>query len=161
MRRTAIIGLAAALAAGGPAAGASFFAAGFSGGYAQAVALGPQDEVVACRASAELGEGLAVRIERWAQAEGVRIWLQSDRAFDVHLVPVDVVADGRRFDLPAAAGSEPDGARPLGAVAVRLTEEVARALASAERAALAADGYEMALPPGVARALRFVERCGA
>ena len=149
------------LALAAPASAASFYAAGFSGAYTQAVALGPSNEVVACRAAAALGEGLAVRIERWANHDGLRVVLTSDRTFDVHMVPVDALADGRRFDLPRAVDDGPDGVDAVGAVAVRLTPEAEAALVTADRPALDAQGYEMPLPWGLAGAVRFLARCGA
>jgi len=150
-----------ALVLAAPASAANFYAAGFSGAFTQAVALGPSNEVVACRAAAALGEGLAVRIERWTHADGLRIVLSSDRAFDVHMVPVDALADGRRFDLPRADEDGPDGLDALGAVAVRLTPAAEAALVTAQRPALDAEGYEMPLPSGLAGAVRFLARCGA
>ena len=144
-----------------PAAGASFYAAGFSGAYDHAVALDAQDRVVGCRASARMADGLAVRLERWAGEEGLRLSLQSDRAFDIHMAPVDVVADGRLFDLPRARTSadRPD-LSPLGAVSMRLSAEAAAALARARDPEIDAQGHRLSLPAGLSSAVRFLAACG-
>jgi hypothetical protein len=136
-----------------------FYAAGFSGGYEKAVALDREDRVIGCRASARMADGLSVRLERWAGEAAPRLLLQSDRLFDIHMTPVDVVADGALFDLsPAGAGGEPSG---LGPVAMRLSDEAAAALSRARVAEIDAQGHRIRLPPGLPSAMRFVTRCGA
>ena len=156
MRRLAL----ALLLLATPASGASFYAAGFSGSYDHAVALDPEDRVVGCRASARMEDGLAVRLERWAGDDGLRLSLQSDRVFDIHMAPVDVVADGRLYDLPTARPSGLSARATLGAVSMRLTAEAAAALAGAREAQIDAQGHRIPLPPGLSSAVRFLSACG-